>query len=83
MINAIEFKDSLTVSKFIKSEYSYDYWDYKVEINEDTYYIYKHKNNTWSAYDIEENEFFAISDTRKDVVKNIISGLWRLHLNTL
>ena len=75
-MNAIQFKEGLKVSKFRRSLDVYEYYDYAFDINENTYYIYKHKNNTWSAYDLGDNEFYAISNTRKEVVTTIISGLY-------
>ncbi len=74
MTNAIEFKNNLVVTKIRKSTDTYN--EYEFDINEKTYYIYKHRNNTWSSYCEVDQEFYAYNTTRKSVVADIISGLW-------
>lgn len=74
MKNAIEFKNDLTVGKFKKV--SEGFFDYTIEINGETYYIGQPKRGMWGAYDEVEREFYAINSTRKDVVADIISGLY-------
>ena len=74
MKSAIEFKNSVTVSKFRKSNSAYG--DYEVTIQGEVYYIDQPKKGKWACYDEVEREYYAINNTRKDVVADIISGLY-------
>jgi len=80
-MNATEFKNSLTVGKFKKSNEGF--FEYTIEIGNETYFIGQPKRGYWAAYDKIEREFYAINTTRKDVVADIISGLYYQHKNGL
>jgi hypothetical protein len=75
-MNAIEFKNSLTVSKFKKVKGSFNVGEYIVTINDKDYIIDQPKKGKWACYDEVEREYYAINNTRKDVLKDIISGLY-------
>jgi len=73
--NAFEFKNSITVGKFKKATAG-SFGDYVVEINGENYIIDQPKRGYWGAWDNLQNEYYAINKTRKDVVADIISGLY-------
>tara|TARA_R110001606_G_scaffold371302_1_gene528045 strand:+ start:201 stop:446 length:246 start_codon:yes stop_codon:yes gene_type:complete len=73
-MNAIQFKEGLKVSKFRRSLSTYNDWE--LDINGKTYYLYNHGLNTWSAYCETAKEFYAYNTTRKEVVADILSGLY-------
>ena len=81
MKNAIEFKNGLTVGKFQKT--SEGFFDYTIEISGQTYFIGQPKRGKWAAYDEVEREYYAINNTRKDVVADIISGLYYQYKHSL
>jgi len=76
MKTAIEFKNSLTVSSFRKIKGDYAYGEYEVTIQDKVYIIDQPKKGKWACYDEVEREYYAINNTRKDVVADIISGLY-------
>jgi hypothetical protein len=81
METAIEFKNSLTVSKFRKS--TSPYGEYEVTIQGKVYIIDQPKKGKWACYDEIEREYYAINNTRKDVLSDIISGLYYEYKHSL
>lgn len=80
-MNAIEFKNNLKVSKIRKAVN--EVYEYEFDVNNETFYIYRVKGGQWCAYDVVNNECYAYNKTRKDVVSDIISGLWFQYKNNL
>lgn len=81
MKNALEFKNSLTVSKIRKAVNQV--YEYEFDINGETFYIYRVKAGMWCAYDAANSECYAYNNTRKDVVSDIISGLYYQYKHNL
>ena len=80
-MNAIEFKNSLTVSKIRKA--TNEVYEYEFDVNNETFYIFRAKAGQWCAYDTVNNECYAYNKTRKDVVADIISGLYHQYKYSL
>ena len=75
-MNAIEFKNQIEVSKFRKVKDANAFGEYEVTIQDKVYVIDQPKKGKWACYDEVEREYYAINNTRKDVVADIISGLY-------
>lgn len=66
-----EFKSGLKIGKYKKEGFGY-----RITIDSESYYIEQPKRGYWAAYDAENREYYAINDTRKDCLEDIIRGLY-------